>query len=127
MQFIFSEAGPVLGFAHTPYGSGAKVVVSHRFKLASVVCMLDTDGWACLAHVYSCVNVSELDQLDSNEEIEHGWYSAPEAMLACKECSPAVDIWAVGCIFGEMMKGKAMFSGSDYQERLRLIVKCIGR
>jgi len=54
------------------------------------------------------------------------WYRAPEIMLACKKYSKEVDVWAVGCIFGEMLRRKAMFPGTDYMEQLRLIVECMG-
>ena len=40
--------------------------------------------------------------------------------------STAVDIWAAGCIFGELLSRKPMFPGSDYLEQLQLIVECIG-
>ena len=38
------------------------------------------------------------------------WYRAPEIILLEKDYGPAIDMWSVGCIFGEllmMMKGNA--------------------
>lgn len=40
------------------------------------------------------------------------WYRAPEIMLSSQEYSKAVDMWAVGCIFGEMLGRKPMFPGA---------------
>lgn len=37
------------------------------------------------------------------------WYRAPELVLNAREHSVAVDIWAAGCIFAEMMIGKPLF------------------
>lgn len=31
------------------------------------------------------------------------WYRAPEIILLEKDYGPAIDIWAVGCIFAELM------------------------
>lgn len=31
------------------------------------------------------------------------WYRAPEIILLEKDYGPAIDIWAVGCIFGELL------------------------
>ena len=36
------------------------------------------------------------------------WYRAPE-MLGAHEYSYGVDMWAVGCILGEMINGKPVF------------------
>ena len=38
----------------------------------------------------------------------------------------AIDVWAVGCIFGEMLLRRALFPGADYMEQLKLIVACLG-
>ena len=39
---------------------------------------------------------------DMTEYVVTRWYRAPEIMLAVKEYGPPVDMWAVGCIFGEL-------------------------
>ena len=31
------------------------------------------------------------------------WYRAPEIILLVKDYGPAIDIWAVGCIFAELL------------------------
>lgn len=36
-------------------------------------------------------------------EIETLWYRAPEVLLGQKQYSLGVDIWAVGCIFAELI------------------------
>jgi len=33
------------------------------------------------------------------------WYRAPEIMLSCQEYSKAIDVWSLGCIFGEVREG----------------------
>jgi cyclin-dependent kinase len=39
------------------------------------------------------------------------WYRAPEVLLGSKLYSTGVDMWSVGCIFGEMAKKAALFPG----------------
>jgi len=41
------------------------------------------------------------------------WYRAPELLLGAKVYTPAVDTWAVGCIMGEMLLTRALFTGSE--------------
>jgi serine/threonine protein kinase len=40
------------------------------------------------------------------------WYRAPEVLLGSKLYSTGVDMWSVGCIFGEMAKKAALFPGN---------------
>jgi len=46
-------------------------------------------------------------------EIETLWYRAPEVLLGQKQYSLGVDIWAVGCIFAELIEKKALFTGDS--------------
>ena len=39
----------------------------------------------------------------------------------------AVDMWSVGCIFGEMLLSQPVFPGNDYIHQLKLIVKMLGK
>ena len=48
------------------------------------------------------------------------WYRAPEIMLACHEYSKPIDIWSVGCIFGELVQRKPYFPGDDYIDQVSL-------
>jgi serine/threonine protein kinase len=54
------------------------------------------------------------------------WYRAPEVMLACQEYSKSIDIWAVGCIWGEILATKPLFQGDDYLHQLRVITSILG-
>ena len=40
------------------------------------------------------------------------WYRAPEIMLSCQDYTTAIDVWSVGCIFGEMLGRKPLFPGT---------------
>lgn len=54
------------------------------------------------------------------------WYRAPELLLNCSEYTAAIDVWSVGCIFGEIMTREPLFPGKDYVHQLRLITELIG-
>lgn len=53
------------------------------------------------------------------------WYRSPELILTCEYSLP-VDIWAVGCIMGEMIDGQPMFPGDDTIDQLYQIMKGVG-
>ncbi len=40
-------------------------------------------------------------------------YRAPELLLGAKHYTRAVDIWAIGCIFAELMASKPLFPGKE--------------
>ena len=46
-------------------------------------------------------------------EIETLWYRAPEVLLGQKQYSLGVDIWAVGCIFAELIEKRPLFNGDS--------------
>ena len=39
------------------------------------------------------------------------WYRAPEILLGSRNYSTPVDIWAIGCIFAEMVMKRPLFPG----------------
>lgn len=41
------------------------------------------------------------------------WYRAPELLLGARHYTPAIDLWAVGCIFAELLALKPIFKGEE--------------
>lgn len=39
---------------------------------------------------------------------------------------PEVDIWAIGCLFSEMLTGDPLFPGDSDIDQLALIIKTVG-
>ncbi|KAG8907676.1 hypothetical protein FRB99_002754 [Tulasnella sp. 403] len=60
------------------------------------------------------------------EYVATRWYRAPEIMLSFRRYGPAIDVWSIGCILGELLGGKPMFKGKDYVDQLNLILKTLG-
>ncbi|CAG7835854.1 unnamed protein product [Allacma fusca] len=54
------------------------------------------------------------------------WYRAPELLLGMREYSTPIDIWSVGCIFGELLKMEPMFPGKSEANQLNLIFQTLG-
>jgi cyclin-dependent kinase 8/11 len=44
------------------------------------------------------------------------WYRAPELLLGCRHYTRAIDIWAIGCIFAELLNLNAIFQGIEDQD-----------
>ncbi|XP_025108804.1 cyclin-dependent kinase-like 2 isoform X3 [Pomacea canaliculata] len=54
------------------------------------------------------------------------WYRAPELLVGDTKYGKAVDIWAVGCLFAEMLTGEPLFPGDSDIDQLYHIIKCFG-
>jgi mitogen-activated protein kinase 15 len=54
------------------------------------------------------------------------WYRAPELLLGSKDYNKEVDMWALGCLIGEMFYGKAMFPGNSTINQIEKVVAWTG-
>lgn len=54
------------------------------------------------------------------------WYRAPELLVGDTQYGPAVDVWAIGCVTAELMKGEALWPGKSDVDQLYLICKTLG-
>ena len=55
------------------------------------------------------------------------WYRAPELLVGDTQYGPPVDIWAIGCVFAELITGQALWPGRSDVDQLYLIRKTLGR
>jgi len=46
------------------------------------------------------------------------WYRSPELLLGAKEYGTAVDMWSIGCIFGELLLKEPLLRGKNEVEQL---------
>ncbi|KEY64296.1 hypothetical protein S7711_06342 [Stachybotrys chartarum IBT 7711] len=54
------------------------------------------------------------------------WYRAPELLLGAKAYDAAVDMWSVGCIFGELLLGEPLLKGANEVDQVLKVVQLCG-
>ncbi|KAK4219404.1 kinase-like domain-containing protein [Rhypophila decipiens] len=54
------------------------------------------------------------------------WYRPPELLMHLKRYTTAIDMWGVGCVFGEMLVGKPILTGESDTHQLELIFDLCG-
>ncbi|KAG9232988.1 Serine/threonine-protein kinase bur-1 [Amylocarpus encephaloides] len=54
------------------------------------------------------------------------WYRPPELLLGMKAYTSAIDLWGVGCVFGEMLVGKPILAGDSDSNQLKIIFDLMG-
>ncbi|KAA0714558.1 Mitogen-activated protein kinase 6 [Triplophysa tibetana] len=53
------------------------------------------------------------------------WYRSPRLLLSPNNYTKAIDMWAAGCIFAEMLTGRTLFAGAHELEQMQLILESI--
>ncbi|XP_074063036.1 cyclin-dependent kinase 20 isoform X5 [Macrotis lagotis] len=74
-----------------------------------------------LARVFS----HEGDRLYSHQ-VATRWYRAPELLYGARQYDEGVDLWAVGCILGELLNGSPLFPGENDIEQLCCVLQVLG-
>ena len=54
------------------------------------------------------------------------WYRAPELLVGDPQYGKEVDIWAIGCLYAEMLSGDPIFPGDSDIDQIYHITKCFG-
>ncbi|WFD31240.1 cyclin-dependent kinase [Malassezia sp. CBS 17886] len=54
------------------------------------------------------------------------WYRAPELLLGADHYDTAVDIWSLGCIFGELLRREPLFPGRNESDQFVRICRLLG-
>ncbi|PHH61055.1 hypothetical protein CDD81_823 [Ophiocordyceps australis] len=54
------------------------------------------------------------------------WYRAPELLLGTPSYGPAIDMWSVGCVFGELLTREPILQGANEVGQLSKIIALCG-
>ncbi|RDL35103.1 uncharacterized protein BP5553_07034 [Venustampulla echinocandica] len=54
------------------------------------------------------------------------WYRPPELLLHLRKYTTAIDLWGVGCVFGEMLIGRPILAGDSDPNQLKIIFELVG-
>ena len=63
---------------------------------------------------------------DYTDYVATRWYRSPELLVGDTQYGPPVDIWAIGCVFAELISGQPLWPGRSDVDQLYLIRKTLG-
>ena len=86
-----------------------------RNLLVNGDCLLKVADFG-LARFYNETNECKI--VSMTEYVTTRWYRAPEILVGWPKYSASVDIWAVGCIVGELVNRTPVFPGSDSMRQI---------
>jgi len=105
----------------------ARSTRSHEIDLYGPTRKFDT-----LVHGKSTIYTGDITNDDEGGNVitsycSSRWYRSPEQLVNAKNYGTPIDIWALGCIIGEMIERKPLFSGTCSLSQLTLILHITGR
>eukprot|EP00945_MAST-04E_sp_MAST-4E-sp1_P007225 g7225.t1 len=107
----------------------ANLLVDRNFNLQ--ICDFGLARFSSPGHEYDCEgSTGSVPEADGGpppltELVVTLWYRAPE-LVANSHYNSSIDLWAVGCIFAEMLLRRPLFPGRDHLHQLQLITDIMG-
>jgi mitogen-activated protein kinase 15 len=93
--------------------------------------LLNSDCHVKMADFGLARSIAQLGNEEGNpaltDYVATRWYRAPEILLSSFRYTTGVDMWACGCILGELINGKPIFPGSSTMNQMDRILEITGR
>jgi len=101
--------------------------IMHR-DLKPANLLISSTGYLKIAD-FGLARVFDNDQSNRlyTAQVATRWYRAPELLYCARNYDEGVDLWAVGCIFGELLNKSALFPGESDIEQLYLVIRAFGK
>lgn len=74
-----------------------------------------------LARIYS-----NKKALTNEQKIVTRWYRSPELLLECRKYDYSIDMWSIGCVFGELIVGSPLFPATSELKQLSVVLDYCG-
>jgi len=87
--------------------------------------LLSSSGEAVLGD-FGLARMMETDGRPYSNQCATRWYRSPELLYGARHYGPGIDIWAVGCIFGELINHTPLFPGDNDIDQLSRIIRTLG-
>jgi serine/threonine protein kinase len=109
------------GFKYLHSGMGTL----HRdVKPANI--LVNAEGQIKLADFGLARVMDEKKALTNGHRIVTRWYRSPELLLGSQKYDYAIDMWSVGCVFGELITGKPIFPAREEIHQLGVVFDICG-
>lgn len=75
---------------------------------------------------FGLARVAPLDGGSITQQVMTRWYRAPEILYGARRYGHAIDLWAAGCIFGELLTHGPLFPGTSDIDQLYRVLHAFG-
>eukprot|EP01004_Peranema_trichophorum_P004954 NODE_3840_length_1276_cov_49.248916_g3365_i0.p1 GENE.NODE_3840_length_1276_cov_49.248916_g3365_i0~~NODE_3840_length_1276_cov_49.248916_g3365_i0.p1 ORF type:complete len:401 (+),score=77.09 NODE_3840_length_1276_cov_49.248916_g3365_i0:36-1238(+) len=88
-------------------------------------CLISSNGELKIGD-FGLARVWHNDGRPMTHEVATRWYRAPELLFGSRHYTTSVDMWAAGCVFGEMLCGSPLFCGDGDIDQINRIFLRMG-
>ncbi|CAJ0568634.1 unnamed protein product, partial [Mesorhabditis spiculigera] len=74
----------------------------------------------------ACLYFPDQPDREYEEQVATRWYRAPELLFGTRRYTPAVDLWATGCILAEFWNRCPLFTGRNDFDQIAKIFELLG-
>ncbi|KAK3878949.1 hypothetical protein Pcinc_016487 [Petrolisthes cinctipes] len=99
--------------------------IMHR-DLKPANLLISEKGQLKIADLGLCRVFSRQGKRLYSHQVATRWYRAPELLYGARQYDEGVDLWAVGCIFGEMINNSPVFPGESDIDQLCVVLRILG-
>ncbi|CAL1605857.1 unnamed protein product [Knipowitschia caucasica] len=99
--------------------------IMHR-DLKPANLLISSSGYLKIADFGLARLLSEQRERLYSHQVATRWYRAPELLYGARKYDEGVDLWAVGCIFGELLNSSPLFPGENDIEQLCCVLRVLG-
>ncbi|KAI8910899.1 kinase-like domain-containing protein [Gorgonomyces haynaldii] len=99
-------------------------IVHRDLKLANL--LISADGILKLADFGLARVLDKSEKRPYSHQVATRWYRAPELLYGARYYDFGVDLWAVGCIFGELLNHSPLFPGQNDIDQLYCVTSVLG-
>jgi mitogen-activated protein kinase 15 len=120
-QFIMYQVLKALKFIHS---AG---IIHRDLKPSNILINSEAYIKICDFGLARCVTSTGPKDVTMTDYVATRWYRAPEILLGSTKYCTQADMWSVGCIFGELLHGKALFPGTSTLSQINKVLEVTGK
>ncbi|KAH9872093.1 hypothetical protein J1614_006354 [Plenodomus biglobosus] len=118
VKTLLKQLTSAVGFLHDNY-------ILHRDLKTSNI-LLNNRGHLKLADFGMARYIPPASSAPLTQLVVTLWYRAPELLLGTETYSTEIDMWSLGCIFGELLLKQPLFPGKNEVDQLSLVFTLVG-
>ncbi|XP_054804147.1 cyclin-dependent kinase C-2 C-like isoform X2 [Prosopis cineraria] len=99
-------------------------IIHRDIKVSNI--LVNNDGILKIGDFGLANTISSSNKHPLTSRVVTLWYRPPELLMGSTNYGVSVDLWSVGCVFGELFLGKPILKGRTEVEQLHKIFKLCG-